>query len=59
MNCLVINHVYFATPPIPRRCINLDSVGKFSYRASKINAWFRLVISGVDDEMDADFAHLT
>jgi len=29
----LFNHVYFATSPIPRSCENLESLGKFSFRA--------------------------
>ena len=27
------SHVYFASPPIPRSCAYLDSLGKFRFRA--------------------------
>jgi len=33
INCDLLSHVYFATPPIPRSCAYLDSLGKFGFRA--------------------------
>jgi len=32
-NCELFSHVYFATPPIPRSCAYLYSLGKFSLQA--------------------------
>ena len=47
------SHVYFATPPIPRSCAYLDSIGKFGFRAwiglqnkCRAPAEFRLVMLG-------------
>jgi len=32
MNCELFNHVYFATPPLTRSCVYLNSLGKFDFR---------------------------
>jgi len=37
INCESFSHAYFAAPPMPCSYTHHDSVGKFGFRASKIN----------------------